>query len=46
MHPIKQQSYAAGVLQRLQPDGFVFSNDEIEPFEYRASGAGRVNRRV
>ena len=46
MHPIKPQSYAAGVLQRLQPDGFVFSNDEIEPFEYSASGAGRVNRRV
>jgi hypothetical protein len=42
MLPTKQQSHAAAGA-RLQPDGFVFSNDEIEPLEYHQDRAFRAS---
>jgi len=40
MHTKEEQSYAAA--EGLRRDGFVFSNDEVEPFEYHEDRAGRV----
>jgi hypothetical protein len=39
-HPKKEQSHAAA--DGLRRDGFVFSNDEIEPFEYHEDRAARA----